>query len=184
MRMAKQVKRVDRWIPVRVSLATEHGVWCKAGECQGTRFVHCLPRYKQGSIIISNDVPIVYMLGISTLYKGDTNECIFMFQNLNEVIRFRRPFKINRRFSAVAFNWEEKIANSRTCSYASVGYEEEERAHAKDTVTKQTHHHNGWPGKMVLDKMVRTKWYGQMVATFMDSNSIELNFYSVITSQK
>src|SRR6218665_163138 len=58
--------------------------------------------------------------------------------------------------------------------------------------------------KMVLDKMVRTKWYwtkwywtkwywtkwyGQngmdkMVATFIDSNSTELNFYSVITSHK
>jgi len=39
---------------------------------------------------------------------------------------------------------------------------------------------------MVLDKMARTKWYGQngtdkMVATFIDSNSTELNFYSIIT---
>jgi len=42
---------------------------------------------------------------------------------------------------------------------------------------------------MVLDKMARTKWYGQkgtdkMVATFIDSNSTELNIYSVITSHK
>ena len=43
---------------------------------------------------------------------------------------------------------------------------------------------------MVLDKMVRTNWYGQngtdkiMVAIFIDSNSTELNFYSVTTSHK
>jgi len=42
---------------------------------------------------------------------------------------------------------------------------------------------------MVLDKMARTNWYGQngtdkMVATFIDSNSTELNFYSVITGHK
>ena len=39
----------------------------------------------------------------------------------------------------------------------------------------------GWPEKMVLDKMARTKWYGQngtdkMVATFIDFNSTELTF--------
>jgi len=42
---------------------------------------------------------------------------------------------------------------------------------------------------MVLDKVARTKWYGQngtdkMVATVISSNSTELNFYSVITSHK
>ena len=43
--------------------------------------------------------------------------------------------------------------------------------------------------KMVLDKMARTKWYGQngtdkMVAISIDSNSTELNFYSETTSHK
>jgi len=42
---------------------------------------------------------------------------------------------------------------------------------------------------MELDKMAGTKWYGQngtdkMVATFIHSNSTELNFYSVIASHK
>ena len=40
------------------------------------------------------------------------------------------------------------------------------------------HQSNWWPDKMVLDKMARTKWDGQngmdkMLATFIDSNSIE-----------
>ena len=42
----------------------------------------------------------------------------------------------------------------------------------------------GRPDKMVLDKMVRTKWYGQNDSNFVDSNLTELNFYSVTTSHK
>ena len=39
--------------------------------------------------------------------------------------------------------------------------------------------------KMVLDKMVLDKMVlDKMVAIFIDSNSTELNFYSVITSHK
>ena len=34
------------------------------------------------------------------------------------------------------------------------------------------------------DKMVRINGTDKMVATFIDSNSTELNFYSVITSHK
>jgi len=44
-------------------------------------------------------------------------------------------------------------------------------------------------GQNGTDKMVRPKWYGQngtdnIVAIFIDSNSTELNFYSVKTSHK
>ena len=44
-------------------------------------------------------------------------------------------------------------------------------------------------GQNGTDKMVQTKWYKQngtdkMVAISIDSNSTELNFYSVTTSHK
>ena len=50
--------------------------------------------------------------------------------------------------------------------------------------------HTGWPDKMVPDKMVWTKWYGQngmdkMVAIFgIDYNSSELNTYLISKSNK
>ena len=57
------------------------------------------------------------------------------------------------------------------------------------TSRREAHSLFGWSDKMVLDKMARTKWHGQngtdkMVTTFIDSNSTELNFYSVISSHK
>ena len=39
-------------------------------------------------------------------------------------------------------------------------------------------------GQNGTDKMVRTKWYGQNGSNCIDSNSTELNFYSVTTSHK